>query len=330
MRPAAPLPAPGPVEVSVVIPCRGHADQLGGCLGGLAVQRTGRSYEVIVVDSAGDDAVARAAARVPGVRLMRSADGLLPGDARNLGSTQAAGAVLAFIDADCVPAPDWIEALWRGLVPGVRLVGGPVGDLWPWHPVARIDNLLQFAELQAGRPGGPAHLFAGCNLAVRRDDFARIGGFRHTGPEAAGEDVSFCLRATELWPGALRFVPAMRIRHAGRRGFAAFLRHHHSFGRVRGAGRLLLKPAHARLGRLIVLVPAVVARRLLYILARVARWRPTALPLTLGLMPLLVAGLTAWALGFREGLRQGASVPGVAGRASPPPVASHLASDRQR
>ncbi len=315
----------------MIIPCRGHADLLGGCLGGLAAQRTRRRYEVIVVDSAGDQAVARVAAGAPGVRLVRSAEGLLPGAARNLGSAEAAGAVLAFIDADCVPAPDWIEALWQGLGSGVRLVGGSVDHLWPWHPVARIDNLLQFADLQPRRPAGPAPLFAGCNLALRCEDFTRIGGFRHTGPEPAGEDVSFCLRASELWPGALRFVPAMRIRHAGRRGLAAFLRHHHSFGRVRGAGRLLLKPAHVRLGRRAVLVPAVVARRLLHILARIARWHPAALPVTLGLLPLIVAGLTAWALGFRDGLRQGAPAAGVDGLPSrPPPVTPGLAPDRRR
>jgi len=302
----------GPVAVSVIIPCRGQAELLGGCLRGLGAQGTGRRFEVIVIDSAADEAVARTVAGVPDVRLVRGADELLPGEARNLGAAHASGDVLAFIDADCLPAPGWIEALWQGLAGGARLVGGPVDDLWPWHPVARIDNLLQFADLAPGRPAGPTHLIPSCNLALRHADFDRIGGFRHAGREPAGEDVDLCLRAAGLWPGALRFVPAMRIRHAGRRDLRAFLRHHWSFGHARGRGRLLLTPGHARLGRRASLIPAVVARRLLYIGSGVARWRPSALPVMLGLMPLIIAGLVAWALGLRRGLRRA----GRAGRSS--------------
>lgn len=286
----------------MIIPCLGHPDLLQACLGGLAAQRTGRRFEVIVVDSGGDDAVA-GVARDGGARLVRSKGGrLLPADARNLGAAHADGPIFAFLDADAVPAPGWVEAAYQGLAPGVHLAGGAVSDLWPWHPIARIDNLLQFNDLQEGRSEGPAHAFAGCNLAMRREDFVRTGGFAQTGPEPAGEDVSFCLRVDELWPGSLYFVPEMLVRHAGRRRLADFLRHHHSFGRVRGAARLLVRPAHVRLGRHALLIPLVVARRLIYILVRVMRWRPATLPAMLLLLPLMLAGLTAWAVGFRAGL----------------------------
>ena len=42
-------------EVSVVVPCRGHAEQLAGCLTGLERQVLDAPYEVIVVDISPDE-----------------------------------------------------------------------------------------------------------------------------------------------------------------------------------------------------------------------------------------------------------------------------------
>jgi glycosyltransferase involved in cell wall biosynthesis len=64
--------------LSVVIPCYRHAEELGRCLKALAAQDCRLPAEVIVVDSAGDEAVA-AAAVAAGVRLITSSERLLPG-----------------------------------------------------------------------------------------------------------------------------------------------------------------------------------------------------------------------------------------------------------
>lgn len=278
---------------------------LSRLLGDLARQRTDRRFEVLVIDSAIDDAV-ESAAEAGGAWLVRGTPGLLPGQARDLGASRARGRVLAFIDADCRPDEAWLESAATALSDGVRLVGGPVADLYPWHPVALADNLLQFADLPRTRPAGPIHMLPACNLALRAEDYGTLGGFKHVLGVATGEDVALCERAEARWPGSIRFAPKMAVRHAGRTTIFGFLRHHRAFGYSRGRLRLLLSERQARLGRLSILLPAVVLRRVMYVLGRVRCHRPAELPVTLLLLPLLVLGAAAWTAGFRRGLADAA------------------------
>lgn len=301
------------VEVSVIIPCRGHAEQLGPLIADLVRQRTTRIFEIIVVDAAADDAVL-AEATIAGARVVRSSDGLLPGVARDLGVAHARGAVLAFIDADCRPDEGWLEAAVAALGPDVRIVGGPVADLCPWHPVARADNLLQFADLPRSREPGPVHILPSCNLALGVEDYGELDGFKHEAGIATGEDVALCERAAERWPGAIRFIPAMAVRHGGRTTLGGLLRHHRAFGYSRGRLKLLLTERQARLGRMAALAPAVAIRRVLYVFGRVLCLHPTTFPAALLLTPLLALGAAAWTLGFHRGLADRASAsPGRTG-----------------
>jgi glycosyltransferase involved in cell wall biosynthesis len=329
---------------SVVIPCRGHAKEVARCLRSLERQRVEFPFETIVVDSASDPAVEEvvreaAAVRQPAthkpaatrqcaaVRLVRSEKPLRPGPARTLGVSHARGTFLVFIDADCQAEPGWLAAAVAGLrdrlgdgpTDGpragrragqkaehgerVHMVGGPVLDARPWHPVAVTDNLLQFSDFRPGRRDGPARYFPGCNMAVLRSSFARAGGFQD--PEfGAGEDTGLCNRFLERWPDGLRFVQGMRVKHDGRAGFREMLRHQAGFGSARGRLRLHLTPRQQRLGSFALLLPAVAMKRLVYLLNRNVRWDPLRAPRLVLLLPLIVPGLLAWAVGFRRGCRE--------------------------
>jgi GT2 family glycosyltransferase len=292
--------AAGPA-ISVVIPCYRHAEALSRCLSGLAAQECEAEWEVIVVNSAADPAVAAVATQGK-ARSVQSQNRLLPGPARNLGAAHAQGGLLAFIDADCVPDPGWLMAAQAALEAGARLASGPVLHALPLHPIAVSDNLLQFADFPANRPDGPARYFPGCNLAMRRADFERVGGF----PDVilpAGEDTSFCAAVLSHWPDGLHFTRAMRVRHAGRTTFAAFLDHHATFGYCRGALDLHLAPWHRRWGSHRWMTPSVAAKRLGYILGRGLQWDWGQLARTLLLLPIVLPGLFAWASGFRRGVR---------------------------
>ncbi|MEO8089216.1 MAG: glycosyltransferase [Gemmatimonadales bacterium] len=287
--------------ISVVIPCYRHANDLTRCLAGLAAQVVEVAFEVIVVNSAADPAVA-AAATEGGARLVESQGRLLPGPARNLGATHALGEVLAFIDADCVPEPGWLAAAWTARKAGARLVSGPVLHALPLHPIAVSDNLLQFADFPGNRPDGAARYFAGCNLAISRADFERVGGFPDRSLPA-GEDTVFCAAVLACWPDGLQFKRAMRVRHTGRTTFGAFLDHHATFGYCRGALDLHLSPWHRTWGAHRLMAPPVAAKRLSYILGRGAQWDWGQLARTLLLLPIVLPGLFAWAAGFRRGLQ---------------------------
>jgi hypothetical protein len=101
----------------------------------------------------------------------------------------------------------------------------------------------------------------------------------------------------------VRFDPAVRVAHRGRAGLSAFLQHHEGFGFARGWLRYRLPPIAARLGGRAWFGPAVVARRLGFVLVAAARTGPLTLVRSVVLLPLLVLGLGAWAVGFKRGMR---------------------------
>jgi glycosyltransferase involved in cell wall biosynthesis len=297
------------VDVSVVIPCRDHAIELGRCLGSVRAQTFAGSFEIVVVDAGLDDEVARVEdARVEQddtrvvTRVVRGREPLGPGQARNLGATHSRGRALCFIDADAVAEPGWLEAALATLEAGARVAGGAVLHGEPWHPVATIDNLMQFSDFPPGRPPGPAVLLPTCNLAISRADFAAAGGFPVL-EFTAGEDVLFCESVRRRWPGSLRFDPSMRVRHYGRGTLQALWRHQDRFGYIRARCGLRLTQTHRRLGRSMLLVPLLSLRRIGYLVARAFQWQPAALLVYVLALPVLMIGLTAWCRGFHRGLR---------------------------
>lgn len=287
-------------RVSVVVPCRGHAELLGHGLEALSAQVDAEPFEVVVVDAAADPAVEQVAKRFPFVRLVRSTSGLSPGAARNLGVEVAGGEFLAFTDADCRPEPTWLAAAVAALESGARMVGGPILHTRPFHPVAVADNLQQFAEFPPKRPAGAATHFPTCNVALRADDFRAAGGFI---TDRLGEDLILSRTMARRWPDGLRFVPAMRVCHLGRTGFRAMLRHNLQLGLWRGRLGLRVGALQLRLGRSMFAIPPFAAWRWFYILRTTCRWHPAGLPRLLVLTPLLLSGLVAWAIGFRRGVR---------------------------
>src|SRR5687768_800553 len=92
------------MSITVIIPARDAARVLPRTLAAL----TGAA-EVVVVDNGSRDATA-AVALGHGARVVRHPVPSRPG-ARNAGAATASTDHLAFLDADCVPDPGWLEAL---------------------------------------------------------------------------------------------------------------------------------------------------------------------------------------------------------------------------
>jgi glycosyltransferase involved in cell wall biosynthesis len=166
--------------VSVIVPVYNDAARLRRCLAALQAQTwPAERLEVIVVDNGSTDDVARSLADSPGVVALHASR---PGSyaARNAGIAAARGEVLAFTDADCLPAPDWVE---RGVArlldaPDVAMVGGRI-DLRiadPGHPTAveLFDMLYGFPQERFVRIDG---FSATANLFVRREVVDAVGPF---------------------------------------------------------------------------------------------------------------------------------------------------------
>jgi mycofactocin glycosyltransferase len=214
-----------PVEVSVIIPVRDRADQLGQALGALARQSYPQDrFEVLVCDDGSAEDLGPALARGAGLRLVVLRQGPRgAGAARNLGLAYARGEVVAFTDSDCIPAPGWLVALTRAFDdPAVGLAGGPYSYRGATHLSGRCLNFLLGRTLGTGAAMIPRRGATGqyCpitgNLAVRAAAARAAGGF----PESSyGEDLEFGDRVCRLGVGSY-YARDAEVLHDERRGLA--------------------------------------------------------------------------------------------------------------
>ena len=167
---AAPRPRRTPPErhpprpvASVVVPAFGDADTIGAVLTALERQDLDEPFEVVVVASGGDatpDIVRRGH---PATLLLHSPDRLTPGAARNAGVDAATGReVIAFLAADCIPAPDWLRRRVEAHRRGHALVGGFVDAARPSTCAGWAQYFAKFWGMQGlhrARGEGPGPLF---------------------------------------------------------------------------------------------------------------------------------------------------------------------------
>ncbi len=162
--------------VSVIIPTCNRREKLATCLESLAKQTYAR-YEIIVVDDCStDDTVAWLATFAAShsglsLRWFRNATNSGANHSRNRGVIESTGAILAFIDSDCVARPDWIENLQKAFVePDVAAVVGRILD----PPLRNVFELTHRGGNRITGDGDPGRL-VGCNMAVRRAEMEHIG-----------------------------------------------------------------------------------------------------------------------------------------------------------
>src|SRR5262245_683074 len=211
---AAPLETP-PL-VSVIVPVFNQSEALRGCLLALSGQTYPRErFEVIVVDNGSTPPLSVTDA--PGGNV-RAACELKPGSyaARNRGVAIARGSIIAFTDADCVPAADWIE---RGVaaierLDGAGMVGGRVeitlGD--PRRPTAAelFEVVLGFRQDKYIAWG----FAATANVFTTRDTLENVGPFNEALMSCGDVEWGQRLRTLGL---AQVYDERARVAHAARR-----------------------------------------------------------------------------------------------------------------
>jgi GT2 family glycosyltransferase len=227
----APTPHIGsPVpRISVIVCTYNGAATLRSCLEGILTLHY-PNYEVIVVSDGSTDASAAIAASYEGVRVIETPQQGLAA-ARNSGMEAAEGEILAYIDDDAIPDPDWLSHIAGAFSSGpYAAVGGP--NVLPPDSSA-------VAECVANAPGGPTHVLVsdreaehipGCNMTIRAAALREIGGFD---PQfrAAGDDVDMCWRLLDCGH-RIAFSPGAVVWHHRRSSIRGYLRQQRGYGKA--------------------------------------------------------------------------------------------------
>ena len=197
--------------VSVIIPAKNEEAVLGRCLESLSRMNTPRAdFEVIVVDNGSTDRTREiAAASQPSlqIRLLEKPDAYISA-VRNCGAAAARGALIAFLDADCLAPPTWLAdatALsWDEEV-------GVVGSYYEIPPESSWVARAWYRD-EHSQKHGPVSFVPGGDLLISRAAFLKVGGFDET--IETNEDYEFCQRV--LAAGlTVQAIPQLGVVHLG-------------------------------------------------------------------------------------------------------------------
>ena len=180
--------------VSVVVATHNRAPLVHRLVAGLESQDYGGPIELVIVDDASTDETweelqrLSAAATIP-VHPVRLPTNRGPATARNRGWRSASATLVLFTDDDCVPTAGWV----RGLAGGLTKTAVAQGATLP-NP-AQLTNSGPFSRtLVVRRETG---YYPTCNMAYRRAELERLGGFDERFRHPAGEDTDLAWRALD-------------------------------------------------------------------------------------------------------------------------------------
>ncbi len=199
------------MRASVVVPAYNAQDTLGKCLEAILSQTVPRDmYEVIVVDDGSTDRTEEVA-RQYGVKVLKQHH-QGPATARNLGLREAKGAVILFTDADCAPAPDWLEKMLTPFSED-RIVG--VKGAYMTHQrgvIARFAQIEYETKYDRMRKQRYIDFIDTCSAAYTTEIIRSCGGFDPAFPTSANEDIDLSFRLAKRGHKML-FAPEAIVFH---------------------------------------------------------------------------------------------------------------------
>jgi GT2 family glycosyltransferase len=190
------------IPISVVVCTRNRVESLRRCVQALASINTDYEWELVIVDNGSNDGTNAFLASMP--RQFSKAHVITTFEprglaaARNKGSGQAHGNIIAFTDDDCYVSENYIDAMISAFEtsPEIGFVGGRIllydqSDLKLTIQESEDHLVLQPRTFVA------AGTVQGANMAFRRATLDRIGGFDEN--FVSGTDIDAA--ASSLWAG---------------------------------------------------------------------------------------------------------------------------------
>jgi GT2 family glycosyltransferase/glycosyltransferase involved in cell wall biosynthesis len=223
-------------KVSIIVPTD-SAERSQLCVEQLPQMTSYPNYEIVIVtNSTLAELLEVAAPKDPGFRFVRYDKPFNFSDKCNLGAQAATGARLIFFNDDVESGQrDWIQNLIEplenpevgavapkllyatgkiqhaGLVTGVRGLVGTACHEWPADSVDYTNLAQSMRDVSA--------LSAAC-LAIRREDFFRVGEFDAVNTPIAHSDLDFCFKVREAGFRCV-YTPFVTMTHRGHASIGA-------------------------------------------------------------------------------------------------------------
>jgi GT2 family glycosyltransferase len=151
-----------------------------------------------------------------------------PAAARNRGAGDANGTIILFTDDDCVPMPDWLDAMIEPFK-DPEVVG--TKGVYRTHQKSLAARFVQIEYEDKYRLMADAEsidFIDTYSAAFRRDRFMEMGGYDTSFPVACAEDVELSYRMSARgWK--MKFVPNATVYHTHPDTLSAYLKKKYKF-----------------------------------------------------------------------------------------------------
>jgi len=242
--------------VSVIVPTRNEEKVIADCLDSiLKVNYPKNKFEVIVSDGKSTDKTREIVKKYKKVKLLDN-QGVNSAAGRNLGVKKAKGDIVAFTDADCTVAKNWLKALVKELDPNT-VVGGanlpPKND--KYFPSAVSYALGTFLG-SAGSAQSYVHSekkevssVPNANAMYWKKDIQKVGGYNEEFVTGQDAELNYRLSQTGI---KFMFIPSAKIWHKMRATPRKFAKRMYQYGSARAN---LLKLHKSGLNPLLLFAP---------------------------------------------------------------------------
>lgn len=200
--------------ITVIIPTQNRHKDLYRCLLGLADNNLSLLKEVIIVDDGSllPIDIDKEFKNI-NIRVIRNQKPLGAAVSRNIASQEVTSEIIAFLDDDAIPCPDWLLTIAQQLNPDR---GGITGRVLRYDKgfVSKARQARYDKRYSSLGHGEIVNFFSGGNSAVWTHLFIRAGGFNNHG---SGGDNSL-VSDLAIHGYKVHFIPELSILHRNSKG----------------------------------------------------------------------------------------------------------------
>lgn len=184
------------MKISVIIPMYNARKTIRMTLEGLK-QQTLKDFEIVVVDDGSTDGSAQviqdfATQNSLSVKVVQQVNSGA-GKARNAGVQNSSGDIVVFVDSDCIPPSNWLEAMTRPIKDDMA------GCTCGYKVKNRESITARYVDYEIARRhrklvGKTTNAVGSYSLSLLKEAFRKVGGFDTSYTSADAEDFDLAFR----------------------------------------------------------------------------------------------------------------------------------------